>query len=307
MPEQRIDLNMLARIDGEQKDTASRVDKIGISLHNLEREVSEIKGKLTPPSQNPWWLTHIVGPLCVAAVLATTAAVIHLEIVVNGIGRSVSGLQVSQARQDLTTYAALPPSEFKTILPGLSSSIATARRQKVKIPSAVVDDLSKQLKTTEPSTSGFWPAAAEFISYRSALTHEDLANLANSMPRCVDTQPHPATTKNAITKEDLGKPTTVELNPAHYDNCRIQLDSPEENTKLNEQARTVLPYFSLVFNHCLVVYKGGVVRIQIPAPTLTFTGCLWNFSVSDTPPPSGQKVTEALLAGNPDSYTLTGM
>jgi len=52
-----------------------------------------------------------------------------------------------------------------------------------------------------------------------------------------------------------------------------------------------------------VIYNGGIVQVQIQSP-VTFRDCLWEFSVSTVPPPSGQKVTETLLAGNPDSFTF---
>src|SRR5260370_14060006 len=87
MSEQKIDLTMLARIDSDQKTTASRVDNIETSLHNLEREVSEIKGSLKSPADIPWWIRFIVAPVCVAAILATGGAVIHLEMVVVGMAK----------------------------------------------------------------------------------------------------------------------------------------------------------------------------------------------------------------------------
>ena len=295
-------MNMLSRVDSDQKATAARVDSIDDTLRRVEREVSEIRGTLRA-AETPSWIRFYVYPACVLISAAMVAAVIHLEIVANGIGKNVGGLQVSLARQNLTTYAALPPSEFKAALPDVSSSIAVARKHNITVPPKVIEDLSNQLKASEPATSGFWPAAAELISYRSALSHEDILHLAKSMPRCVDTQPHAATTAKAI-QADPDHPQFVPLNPAHYDNCRIQLDSPEENEKLSKAAYNVIPNLPLVFNHCLVIYNGGVVRIQIPTHTLTFADCLWEFSVSGTPPPSGQKITETLLASNPDSFTF---
>jgi hypothetical protein len=80
MPEQRIDLTMLTRIDSEQKETASRVDKSEESLHKIELDVAGINAKLKPPAETPWWVRNIIAPLCVAAILATAAAVIHLEM-----------------------------------------------------------------------------------------------------------------------------------------------------------------------------------------------------------------------------------
>ena len=197
MTDQRIDMNMLSRVDSDQKATSTRVDSIDDTLRRVEREVSEIRGTLRA-AETPSWIRFYVYPACVLISAAMVGAVIHLEIVVNGIGKNVGGLQVSLARQNLTTYAALPTSEFKATLPDVSSSIAVARKHNITVPPKVIEDLSNQLKATEPATSGFWPAAAQLISYRSALGHEDILRLARSMPRCVDTQPQPATTAKAI-------------------------------------------------------------------------------------------------------------
>jgi len=219
----------------------------------------------------------------------------------SSIEKTLVDIQGSLAKQNLVNHAALPLADFKATLPDLGSSIAVARKQKIKISSQVVNDLSKQLNATETGASEFWPTAAEFISYRSALTHEDLFKLADSLPRCVDTEPHPATTAAAINKPGL---QSFPVNPAHYDNCRIQLDSLEEDVLLSHWAQTVPSVISLVFNHCLVIYKGGVVQLRFNSP-IVFQNCLWELVVSETPPISGQEVTEKLLGSNPDSFTLS--
>lgn len=304
MAEQRIDLNMLSRVDSEQKATAAKVDEVGQELHDLGREVSEIKGAIRA-AEIPWWVRYIASPICVAVILATGAAVIHLEIVAGGIRNNVSLVQASLATQNLTAYAALTPNEFKAKLPDVASDIAVARRHNVKVPPTVVDELSKRLSATESSAANFWQTAAQLISYRSALSHEDLVNLARSMPRCVDSPPSPATSARAIEEKDLGHPIFVPINSAHYDNCRIQIDSPEESAALAVQARNIpaLAGVPLVFRHCLVVYKGGDVRLQTNAP-VAFDDCLFQFDVYTAPPESGQKITENLLASNPDTFTI---
>jgi len=290
MTEQKIDLSMLSRIDSEQKATVSRVDNIEKSLHSLEREISEIKGAIKRPTDIPWWLRYIIAPVCVAAILATAGAVIHLEM-------AVSSIQGSLARQTLTAHTALPASEFKATLPDLASSIAVARKRNVKVSPKVVEDLTKQLTATDANTSGFWPAAAELISYRSTLTHEDLEKLKSALPRCVDLVPHPATTAQAISPGEQ----TVKINPAYYENCQFQLDSPEEDAKISNFAQH---YPALTLRHCLVIYNGREVQLRLGMWPLMFENCLWQISVSGTPPSSGQKVTQTLLASNPDSFRL---
>jgi hypothetical protein len=293
----------LNRLEKNQEATTIWLEGLDNRIAEIGRDIVQIRTAIQPRDL-PWAVRFFLLPLAVAAAAAMVGAVIHLEIQVNNIQKSVNEVQGSLARQNLKTYAGLAPSEFKATLPDLSSSIAVARRQNVRVPSKVVDDLSKQLTATETSASGFWPTAGEFISYRSALTHEDLVNLKNSMPKCVDTQPHPATTARAI--QASPDPQTVPLNPAHYDNCRIQLDSPEEDARLSYWAQSVPPQTALVFNHCLVTYNGGIVRLQIHSPLL-FENSLWEFSIFGTPPPSGQKVTETLLTSNPNSVQFPAL
>jgi hypothetical protein len=309
MTDQRIDLNMLSRIDSEQKDTASRVDDIKNSLHGLEREVSEIKGAIKPPAEIPWWMRFIVAPVCVAAILATGASVIHLEIAVSSIGKNVGVLQSSLTQQTLTSYAALPPNDFKEILSGLSSSIAIARSKNIKVPSKVVDDLSAQLNIAGADASGFWPTAAELISYRSFNNVSWYA--ANNLKRCVESPP-------SITKiREVISPTKMIVNPAVYENCELMLDSPEENRILNSYLVGRSP--QITFKHCIIVYSGGPIsiilafkdfkahyRVDGPSPaegevsitndhTLEFHDCLFDFSFRDTPSAQGKELAQILL------------
>ncbi len=293
MPEQRIELLMLNRIDTDQKQTAKRVDAVEKSLREIELAITGINAKLKPPSETPWWIKSIIAPVCVGAILATAGAVIHLEM-------TVSSIQGSLAKQTITTHSTLPPSEFKATLPDLASSIALARKRHVKVPTRVVDDLTKQLTATDTNTSGFWPAAAQLISYRSTLTHEDLEDLKSRLPRCVDLVPHPATTAQGISPGEQ----TVRINPAYYENCQFRLDSPEEDEVISSFAQR---FPALTLRRCLVIYNGGEVHLRLGMWPLMFENCLWNISVSGTPPASGQKVTETLLANNPDLFRLPAL
>jgi hypothetical protein len=304
MTDQRIDLNMLARIDSEQKATSYRVAAIDARLGNIEKDIAEIKGTIKPKDL-PWAVRFILLPLTVAAMVGTVGGVIHLEITVAGIGKNVAGVQASVVRQSLTTYAALPASEFKEDLPDLGFSIAVARRQNVKVPTKVVEGLSKQLNDTETNASGYWPTTAELINYRSAINHGDLLKTAQSLPRCVDVSIHPSTLAKAVTPDDAGRPVFMPLNPAFYENCQLQLDSPEEARKFNEQVKAVPPGIPIVLRHCLVRYKGGNIQLRTNSAAIAFGDCLWEISLPNAPPPtSGEVVTKALLTSDIDAFTL---
>jgi len=178
------------------------------------------------------------------------------------------------------------------------TAIKQLREANVSQPSAAFEATSQHVENLVKAKADIpetWATAAEFISYRSALTHEDLSQLKKSLPRCVDMQPHPATTAEAISPGEQ----TVKINPAYYENCQVELDSPGQDAMISLFAQKNP---ALTFRHCLVIYKGGIVRLQLGMWPLMFENCLWEFSVSGTPPASGQKVTETLLAGNLDSF-----
>ena len=188
-------------------------------------------------------------------------------------------------------------------LPAVQHLLASARDQRVKADTKVLDALTQKLSAANTSAVGFWPTAAEFISYRSALTHEDLVNLSNSMPKCTDQPPHLAT----VAQYTPAGSTSLSINPAYYENCQLQLDSREQDAYLSYWALKVVPTLTpLIFRHCLVTYNGGIVQLQLPGP-LTFENSLWVFSISGIPPVSGQKVTEMLLVGNPDSFKFPAL
>ena len=200
----------------------------------------------------------------------------NIEKALGQLNRSLSSLQIN-------AHSALTADAFQSTLPELKSAFATAKKENVRVAPTVINDLQQKFLGSSQTAPDFWPAAAEFISYRSALTHEDLVNLETSMPRCMDLQPHPATTAEATSPGEQ----TVKINPAYYESCKIQLDSPEEDAKISYWSQTAP---ALTFRHCLVTYNGGVVRLQLGMWPLTFENCLWNFLVSGVPPEmSGQK------------------
>ncbi|HLJ29998.1 MAG TPA: hypothetical protein VKY85_25045 [Candidatus Angelobacter sp.] len=303
MAEEKIDLNMLSRVDSDLKAITFRVNDFEKDLRSLGREVSELKGSIKA-AETPWWIRYIVAPLSVIAIAATTGAVIHLEIVVAGIGKNLNGIQVALSKETLTNYSQLPPSAFEDSLPEVSKTIDLARKNKVKVPEKVVDDLSKQLNATSHNASGYWPAAAELITYRSSIRHEDIEKLKTSLPKCVDSEPHPARLAQSISPSP--EEQTVNVSPAYYENCQFELDNPEQDAKMNEFIQK-FPFLTL--RHSLVVYRGGNVQLKLglPPKILRFEDCLWEFSVYGTPPPSGQKIAETLIASNPDSFKMPNL
>lgn len=218
---------------------------------------------------------------------------------------------ILRAQRTITELASLPPTEFKASLPDLASTMTTATKQRRRVPSETIDALQTKLLTTDSNAPSFWPAAAEFISYRS-FNDASWTPVAN-LRKCTDSPPSPPTIK------EVQSPTKMTLNPGVYENCQFTLDSPEDNQRLNE---FLLHTLQIRFKHCLIIYRGGQINLilafnklkaayQVDAPppasgmlevtndhTLEFQECLFDFSFRNTPPEQGQEMTKFLLASN---------
>jgi hypothetical protein len=233
------------------------------------------------------------------------------------IKKDIQAIRGDLAKQSLTTHAALPLADFKTTLPEVRSAIAVARQSDVKVAPKVIEDLQQKLTASGERSPGFWPAAAEFISYRSYGTTS--GTLFTNLPNCTDRDPAPS---KVGTKSPDGSVFTVE-NPV-YENCRITLDSTKDTDKLNE----LLEHkdFAIVFRNCLVVYHGGEIHLTVhpgkrdavihgdngpvmatvATPfTLGFTNCLFDFGLNSPPPPLGQQLTHSILATSSPTITFT--
>ncbi len=216
------------------------------------------------------------------------------------IEKSLDKLNGTLSSLQLTTHSSLTTGAFQSTLPELKSALVTAKKEKAPVAPKVINELQQKLLQSDPKAPDFWPAVGAFISYRSVLTHEDIANLQKSMPICTDHAP-----QNATLAQDVSPGTqTVKINPALYENCQLQLDSPEQNAKISYFAQT---FPALTFRHCLVNYNGGLVQLRLGMWPLTFENCLWNISLPGLPPPNGQKVTETLLAGDPDLFRFPAL
>jgi hypothetical protein len=161
MANKQIDMNMLSRVDSDQKATVSRVDSLQASLAGIGREVSELRGLITA-SETPWWVRSIVAPVCVAVILATGGAVIHLEIVASGVesfihnnGGVIAGLRLQEALSDSRNFH-----EVGQIL-------KQAEESKVQIPSGIIEETGSRFISISSSDLNAWGAALQFATYRS--------------------------------------------------------------------------------------------------------------------------------------------
>lgn len=204
-------------------------------------------------------------------------------------------------QRQMNKAAQMPTSELQDNLSQIKNVVEVARREKVQVKIKTVQTIEEKLRSLPSRTDQFWQLSADLISYRSLFGRPDyLSTWKPSLPRCADFEPHPSTLAEGIGPGEQ----TIKVNPAYYENCRVQLDSAEENEKITNYAKR---YVGLTFKHCLVVYRGGPVNIHLGLGALTFENCLLDLSVYGTPPVSGQKVTEFLLAKNIESFKLTDL
>ena len=167
MSEQKIDVTMLARVDSDQKATASRVDNIENSLHKLEREVSEIKG-LLKSSETPVWVKHYVYPCCVLISAAMVTAVIVLMVQMHGVQSFLSGNAgfIAGLRLEQMNPASSKTSEIKQIL-------SQSEKQKIKIPADVIEKMGKEFIAAAKDDPSAWESALALVNYRSFLNESD--------------------------------------------------------------------------------------------------------------------------------------
>jgi hypothetical protein len=243
-------------------------------------------------------------------------------------------------RENITEYALAKPDDLKRDLPQVGSTLRTASEHKVKVTAPVLSDLQKGLNAIAPSTLGYWPTAAQFISYRSQNTVPDFASLAlPDLPNCTDHNPTPmklivsdeeakngkagdvANVPDLLNETDKNKTHMV---PAVYKDCRFTLDSPEETARIPNlgEGRS----YVLTFRHCQIVYRGGQITLLTPHPsplpvtgrshmrsdvyiitgqTVHFENCLFLFAINSTPPVEGQSLTQQLLDQNGPRLTVT--
>src|ERR1039458_930089 len=150
------------------------------------------------------------------------------------------------AKQAVVSQSSLPLAEFKATLPDLSDALATVSQQKIAIPSNVVSDLRQKVATTDAQAPGYWPVAAELVSY-----HSQDALVRPNLPNCTDHEPVPMQV-NA---------TKTGIHNAYYENCRFTLDSASDDAKVNDIL--IEEAFALDFRHCLIVYRGGDINLLI--------------------------------------------
>ena len=288
--------NKFNQLDRDYRGVESQLDAINAKLHNLEKDIAEIKGTIKPKDL-PWAVRFMLIPLAVAAIGGTIGAVIHLEIVVAGIKNGVASIQGEQVKQTLALNAALPANDFKANLPDLSADIAMVRKQKLSVRPQVINSLQQKLIATDPSSTGFWPAAAQLISYRSSLAMpaSEVQTILN-YPPCRGPADMEGADRNAAAQVmgPDGKPTgpKTHITRIGEQDCAVQLDG-----------KTISGWDC---KRCLVKYSGGPLSMR----DTRFEDCLFvfEFHPDQPPPPDGRHLSDTLLAASElKNVTVSGI
>jgi hypothetical protein len=236
------------------------------------------------------------------------------ETRLGNIDESLKGMRADLAKQALINHASLPLSDFKATLPDLSSAITTAKRQNAKVSSKVIEDLQQKL-TDSTNAPGFWPTAAEFISYRSLIVSQALPS---NLPDCADRAPE----IGKVTDIERRYPPKFSFEIPSYEGCKLTLDALKDTEKINWILTNKMPFLS--FKHCLIVYRGGPINLitavenksfvvqfrndrffsTFSGNTVNFTDCIFDFSFTTAPPSDGQQVTQTVLTQNGASIDL---
>lgn len=224
-------------------------------------------------------------------------------------------------RHQFESASKLPAAALQGRLPAIRNLLAVAKNQDLKIEPGITDSLSEKLLQVQPSATDFWQTAGDLISYRSfnAMSWNPSANL----PNCVDFPP--AITNQSVSFFLGGKPHKLQVSLATYRDCRITLDSPVDGEKL--QSLLLGGVAKMMFYRCIVVYRGGPIKValvwdnrvldSVPGKnggavsisasgrTLSFTDCLFDFSIQQqTPPADVQQLTKSVLSQNPATINL---
>ena len=202
----------------------------------------------------------------------------------------------------------LPTATLQERLPAIQHLVSLAKDEGVKASPKVLGMLTQKLGAASTSAVGFWPVAADFITYRSR-TLADLKYLTRpDIPPCTNatrtSTPTPEDAIHSLRLDANGNvtPKAVPVTSGVYENCIFTLDSTGEAANAPSWIKgTEAQPFTLTFRECRIVYHGGRISLlDMPDShiRLHFVNCLFEFRFANPPSPAGQKLTQQLLAQN---------
>jgi hypothetical protein len=221
-------------------------------------------------------------------------------------------------RHQFESASQLPARTLGERLPAVKNLIALAQNERVQIKPAVATSLSQKLLQVDNVNQTYWEVASALINYRWSATSPQ--NFPPNLPDCTDTEPH-----LWVDALDFGR-IVLQLEKDVYSDCRVTLDSPKDGEKLNRDL-TSGTVSHVEFRHCLIVYRGGVVKMPlvwrerrikptigfkqpytVSGLTLLFMDCAFDFSLPQTAPSiEAQEVTKTFLREVPSGERPQGV
>jgi hypothetical protein len=247
----------------------------------------------------------------------------ELDQKTTAIGATLNALQPfieDLVKRQMDKAASLPQSRFNANLPALGNLISVARNQRIVTTPGIVNQVGEKLRGVTERGTDFWHLGGEFLSYRSFNTASDKARIlpASALPKCTDSPPKPMKVLN------VESPNQMTVSRGYYENCQVTLDSSEDDQRINSILKESTPL--LTFRRCLILYRGGPVDliltwedhrggltlggkvrdtiVSVSGNALEFEDCYFVFSIPGIPPPSGQQITETLIAQNGPTLKL---
>jgi hypothetical protein len=246
------------------------------------------------------WLTW--ASLAIISIKGDMQA-IKQKIKDGGLGDIVSELKEPKSNQQLQAN-----------LSTVTAQIQTARINGEHPDEKKVEALSgalSQVVRHNPDLPEVWRAASELISYRSLNVPLDQRTGVSdvNLPNCTDSAPNPM----RVTEVGPGG-TIKKISSPYYENCKLTLDSAVDDDRINFLVRKGFP--GIEFRHCLIVYKGGNFMLitfvklndvqlagghgrgasmSYSGPSMIFTQCKFDFSISNQISAGAQEFLEALL------------
>jgi hypothetical protein len=305
MPDQRIDMNMLLRVDSDQKATSSRVDNTDKSLHNLEREVSEIKG-LIKAGEAPAWIKHYLLPCAVLVSAAMITAVITLVVKVNGIetfihenAGFIAGLRLQKNADSPTSAQSIQ--DVKHVL-------SDARSANVAISSDAITSTGAKFIQAATTSVDAWSAVQDYLWYRSFLNGTvtpPLGNLRASFGMIIPVTPIPG--EKSFPPNVLLSGYTPNAQAARYEplipDPKISPQHPASGeaeyviVDLRGQATSLdgMHLKNIILKNALVYYTGKALKLE----NVYFVNC--RFAIDNTP--EGQQFADTALSHPSVTFT----
>jgi hypothetical protein len=237
----------------------------------MKEQLDDIRSRITALETRPSWLDRIDYKWVIGTLLAFAAVILGVLVLWREINKDHFNLSVDDridkkqlaiytklgemdtkltsisasldtlkpfieelVKREMAKAAALPEKEFRANLAAVQHLIATARSQKVSVDPSLVAKLGQKILAIQPRVPDFWSVSAELVSYRSFntapfnTTSDAEAFSRRGLPECTDSPPVPMKITEVISPEQ------ARVSRGLYENCRIALDSPQDDDRLNK-------------------------------------------------------------------------